>query len=508
MTNKIADFCRIAAEKKNIAELKALVKGDPELAVIYPESIHECEDSILFLLNTSQGKRLIVLGGNSPVFKDSHGVEHLLEKVKFKECRLTHENSRVIRKYFPFTNPRSLADTAQTMGFGDRLGLASPGQIRLIKDTKVKPVLAQQSMRELNLTGRTYPGVLADVVWAVFQEDYQGGYGADGDHLKTLADIQMALHSGMTMITLDCSDYIHNFKQEELSLVDQLYAEIPAEKRQALETRFLGKSFQVGGLNLAFSPESLRLNGVIYQKAIDFAVKVYKELIQPAGRIDFEVSIDETLTPTDPLSHFFVAYQLIEAGVKINSLAPRFCGEFQKGIDYRGDIKQFETEYQAHEIIARHFGYKLSIHSGSDKFSVFPIIGRLSERFHVKTAGTNWLEAVRVIIRKNPGLYREMHAFALKHLDEAKKYYHITADPARIPSLESLSDDQLPELMNQDDARQVIHITYGLILQAKDDDGKLHFKERIYDCLNQNEDLYAEFLGAHLGKHLRELGAN
>ncbi|HEX3046227.1 MAG TPA: tagaturonate epimerase family protein [Bacillota bacterium] len=506
MTNKIADFCRVAAEKKNITELKALVKNDPELAVIYPESIHESGGAILFLLKTSHGKRLIVLGGNTLIFKACHGVEHLLEKITFKECRLTHENSLVIRKYFPFTNPQSLAEADLTMGFGDRLGLASPGQIRLIRDTKVKPVLAQQSMRELNLTGRTYPGVLADVVWAVFQEDYQNGYGADGDHLKTMDDIQMALGVGMTMITLDCSDYIHNLKNEELSQIDKLYAELPSEKRQALETRFLGKSIQVGALTLAFSTESLRLNGVIYQKAIDYAIKVFQELIKPAGRVDFEVSIDETLTPTDPLSHFFVALQLIEAGVKINSLAPRFCGEFQKGIDYRGDVKQFEAEYQAHEAIARHFGYKLSIHSGSDKFTVFPIIGRLSERFHVKTAGTNWLEAVRVIIRQDPKLYREMHAFALKHLDEAKKYYHISADPSRIPSLDSLSDDQLPELMNQDDARQVIHITYGLILQAKDEDGKNYLKERIYDCLNQNEDLYAECLEKHLGKHLQKLG--
>ncbi|MCL6589265.1 MAG: tagaturonate epimerase family protein [Firmicutes bacterium] len=489
-------------------ELQAMVKNDPELLAVYPDSIHECGGAVLFLLKTSAGKRLIVVGRNSPVYKACHGVEHLLEKDSFKECRLTQENSRVIRKYFSFTNPQSLADSDRTIGFGDRLGLASPGQIRLIKGAKVKPVLAQQSMRELNLTGRTYAGVLADVVWAVFQEDYQGGYGADGDHLKTPDSIQMALHSGMTMITLDCSDYIHNLKDEELPLIGQLYGEFPIEKREALETRFLGQSFQAGGLNLTFSVESLQLNAVVYQKAIDYAVKVYHELIQPAGRVDFEVSIDETLTPTDPLSHFFVACQLIEAGVKINSLAPRFCGEFQKGIDYRGDVKQFETEYLAHETIARHFGYKLSIHSGSDKFSVFPIIGRLSGRFHLKTAGTNWLEAVRVIIRQNPALYREMHAFAIKHLDEAKKYYHISADPGRIPPLESLADVQLPELMNQDDTRQVLHITYGLILQAKDQDGKYLFKERIYDCLHQNEELYAEFLGAHLGKHLRELGIN
>ena len=121
---------------------------------------------------------------------------------------------------------------------------------------------------------------------------------------------------------------------------------------------------------------------------------------------------------------------------------------------------------------AEHFGYKLSIHSGSDKFAVFPIIGRETKgRVHVKTAGTNWLEAVKVIIIADPGLYREMHQFALESLAEAKKYYHIKGDPAKIADLKSLSDEQLKDLMRQDDARQVIHITYGLILQAKDAQG-------------------------------------
>jgi hypothetical protein len=81
-------------------------------------------------------------------------------------------------------------------------GLSTPGHLRLIKGFKVRPVLAQQSIRELNLTGRNYPEVLADVVWAVFQEDYQVGFGADGDHLKTFEDIKMALNCGFTLLRI------------------------------------------------------------------------------------------------------------------------------------------------------------------------------------------------------------------------------------------------------------------------------------------------------------------
>jgi hypothetical protein len=207
------------------------------------------------------------------------------------------------------------------------------------------------------------------------------------------------------------------------------------------------------------------------------------------------------------LAHFFVSLQLREAGVDLYSVAPRFCGEFQKGIDYIGNLGQFRRELKAHQGIASHFGYKLSVHSGSDKFSVFPSIGEETKgHVHVKTAGTNWLEAVRVIIHRDPGLYRELHMFALDHLAEARRYYHVTLDISRIPDVLTLRDDELDGLMSQDDARQLIHITYGLILQEKDESGAYRFRDRIYRCLYENETLYSEFLREHIGNHLKALG--
>ena len=108
-------------------------------------------------------------------------------------------------------------------------------------------------------------------------------------------------------------------------------------------------------------------------KHLTYMVHVYDAYISKADReIDYEISIDETETVTSPLRTFFVANELTLAGVEVTSLAPRFCGEFQKGIDYIGDVEQFERELREHALIAEHFGYKLSIHSGSDKFKVFP----------------------------------------------------------------------------------------------------------------------------------------
>lgn len=157
--------------------------------------------------------------------------------------------------------------------------------------------------------------------------------------------------------------------------------------------------------------------------------------------------------------------------------------------------------------IAQNFGYKISVHSGSDKFSVFPIIGeKTGGRYHLKTAGTNWLEAVRVITVKDPALYRRMHKFALQKLDEAKKYYHISANPANIPDIEKLKDQELPSLMDKEDSRQVLHITYGLILLAKNPDGSTMFRDEIYSVLNKNENAYYDALQKHIGKHLTQLG--
>src|SRR5699024_6234715 len=151
--------------------------------------------------------------------------------------------------------------------------------------------------------------------------------------------------------------------------------------------------------------------------------------------------------------------------------------------------------------------YKLSIHSGSDKFAVFPIIAKYTKGvLHVKTAGTNWLEAIRVIADTNPDLYRRMHVFALENFEEALKYYHVTPDLDGINPLDSVADDKLSEYMNDDAARQLFHVTYGLILTAKDSDGKDVFRDEFFQTLDEHEDEYRAALVKHIGRHVDTLG--
>ena len=123
------------------------------------------------------------------------------------------------------------------------------------------------------------------------------------------------------------------------------------------------------GVTLTFDAPSLRRMSLVYGEMIDYAAEIYFELFAPGKYdADFEISIDETTTPTSPLEHFFVANELRVRGVRFATLAPRFVGEFQKGVDYIGNLDELQKQMRVHAAIARHFGYKLSLHSGSDKF--------------------------------------------------------------------------------------------------------------------------------------------
>jgi hypothetical protein len=240
---------------------------------------------------------------------------------------------------------------------------------------------------------------------------------------------------------------------------------------------------------------------LIYNGAIDHARKLYLAGLRTHRHFDFELSIDETDTPTLPQAHVFIAMEMAARGVELSTLAPRFEGEFQKGIDYIGDRKNFDATFRTHAAIARYFGYRLSVHSGSDKFTVFPSIGKTTNhRFHLKTAGTNWLQALLVISMKNPSLFRKLYQAAQRLFPVAREYYHITPNIDNLPDLATLMDSQLPVVFQNTDARQVMHVTYGEMLRDR------QLREKIYRSLDENIESYWESLVDHIGKHLKYLG--
>ena len=479
--------------------------------LIYASSVQKSGDDLLALIKLKSEVSLAVLGKNKGGFK---GTKKGGKDLAILFCPLNHKNAERLRRILPYTAPSPLADIDVTVGVGDRLGIASAGHVRLFKkldDEAVKlgsftfaPVLAQQSVREITLCDRTYEDVLDCASWAVFQENFKKPWGADGDHLKTADWVKKTLKLGFTMITADVSDYIRGeyVSLEEREILSLYEKRLDEKHRDRMEGSYLALSLKLdSGEVITISRAELARIALIYTDALDYAYKLYQIGVKTGKPFDFELSIDETETPTMAQAHVFIAMEMKERGVTISSLAPRFVGEFQKGIDYIGDKREFDEAFRTHAAIARNFGYRISIHSGSDKFMVFPTVGKqTNNRFHLKTAGTNWLQALLVISRTEPAFFRKIYDTALKVFPAARKYYHITPNLDNLPDLAALMDNQLPVVFENIDARQVLHVTYGEMLRDPD------LKRQIYDVLAQHIEEYWDSLVEHIGKHLVYLG--
>ncbi|RLG03201.1 MAG: hypothetical protein DRN60_01860, partial [Thaumarchaeota archaeon] len=152
--------------------------------------------------------------------------------------------------------------------------------------------------------------------------------------------------------------------------------------------------------------------------------------------------------------------------------------------------------------------YKLSIHSGSDKFSIYPIIGKWAKgMFHLKTAGTSYLEALRVVARHDPRLFREIIDYSMKCFERDKATYMISTKIESIPDHRMCRDEELEDVfLNRDEGRQLLHVTYGSILTARDSNGRWIFRDKIRKILLENEEEYYQLLQNHFRKHLMALG--
>ncbi|MDY0394082.1 tagaturonate epimerase family protein [Virgibacillus halophilus] len=295
---------------------------------IYEKSLTTSEHTKLLMINDHKAKYLLAAGEGELYDALEGDTVNDLGKV----CPLSHANRLVLNRYFDYTVPRAFGTKAATMGLGDRLGLASPGHIETVRNRRVKPILAQQSIRELTLTNRTMNDMLDAAAFAVFQEGYKDGYGADGDHIKTEEDIKYALGLGVSMLTLDCSDQIQ--KKYESATEEEIrsdYDALDEATKSHYKEAYLNKTCHLDGLEITFDEVTLMKNVLLYGDAITYMAHVYDAYISKLDRdFDFEISIDETETITTPSQHFFVANELKLRHVAVASLAPRFCGEFQK----------------------------------------------------------------------------------------------------------------------------------------------------------------------------------
>jgi tagaturonate epimerase len=409
------------------------------------------------------------------------------------------------------THPVTLG-LKKSFGFGDRLGLATPGHLAAANQSDFAPIFAQQSIREMARTGRTPEEVMEAAQCALDRAGFTRPWGADADHLKTPEDVRRTAAAGFCFFTIDPSEYVRN-EADRMSLAELESAVAQLDSDGVFPDPdwrrfYLGSIFEVSkDRGLKFTPEALFRAAVKYGRSIAHSATMGRHIAEAsAGRpFEIEVSVDETESPTSTLEHLFFGMELKRRGVPVVSLAPRFIGDFEKGIDYRGDLPAFEASLREHVAVAQYCGpYKISIHSGSDKFSIYPAIGRIcGELLHVKTAGTSYLEALRVIARVAPELFAEIIEFCRGRFDTDRQSYHISTTSAQIaglPPYRSAKDE--PVYLDEIPGRQLLHVTFGSVLTQGQDGKGRRFKESILELLEKHADLHMELVARHFSKHL------
>jgi hypothetical protein len=458
---------------------------------VYPRSITQVNGAAFFVMRNAHGKSLATLteapmATGLPVVHTSNAMLDGLN-LQLSILAMDPTTAAWLRQRIDWLRPAPLG-LAKSVGCGDRLGLATPGHVRAVRacQSGIRPIFAQQSIREMTRTQRTPTQVLDDAMWGALQEGWRDGYGADADHLKTFEDVDRCVAAGYTFFTFDPGAQVDN---------DNNPAKFDRLPWEDLETTAADTRVRYGK---QLDPFVLETGFVKYGRAIAHVTGMYRYLKNAMNDRPFEVevSVDETDLPTSADEHTIVATELHRLGVAWVSLAPRFIGRFEKGVDYIGDLQAFEQDCAVHARLARQLGpYKLSIHSGSDKFSIYPIVSRLAgDLVHLKTAGTSYLEALRTVARCDVKLFTAVYQLAHSRYAEDRASYHVSADTSRAPraDLAGVADPQT--ILDQFDARQMLHVCFGSIL------GK--YGVQIKAVLEQNEETHYADLERHFVRHL------
>jgi hypothetical protein len=406
-----------------------------------------------------------------------------------------------------------------TIGVGDRFAHQAKAQLRACMlaaeaGMTVVPVW-NKSNREHSFIGSEPQSVLAAAREAVESLQWTGGWHVDADHIRLDTVDRFLPHSDF--FTIDVADSIGQpasvevvaeFVQRHPELIG--YITIPQ----------LTEALQISG------EEVERIAGK-YLLAVQEAGRIYRHIAERKGEGNFiaEVSMDETDSPQTPPELLVILAALADEKVKAQTIAPKFTGRFNKGVDYVGDLAQFERELNGDLAVIAfaidRYGLpanlKLSVHSGSDKFSLYPIIRRTLPRFdaglHLKTAGTTWLEEL-IGFAESGGealaLTKEIYAEALDHVDELCGPYAsvIDIDQARLPSAKAVSawsgeqfaralrHDQQDTLFNPS-LRQLLHVAFKLAAKKGD---------RYLDLLKANEKVVGHHVTLNLfERHLKPL---
>jgi hypothetical protein len=377
-----------------------------------------------------------------------------------------------------------------SIGVGDRFACQAKAQLRACilaaeRGAEVVPVW-NKSNREHLIVGSEPASVRAAADAAVKGLGWAKPYHVDADHIRL--DTVDRFIGPSDFFTIDVADSIG--RPPEPAAIGA-FADRHADLTGWVVLRGTGDRVAVTRADLE------RVAGK-YLKAVQDAGAIYRKIVAAKGAGTFitEVSMDETDTPQTPPELLLILAALADEGVPVQTIAPKFTGRFNKGVDYVGDLTQFEKEFRQDLAVIRFavekFGLpknlKLSVHSGSDKFSLYPVIRRAVREFdaglHLKTAGTTWLEEVIGLAEaggEGLGLAKEIYTKALKKCDELCGPYAavIDIDPAKLPTAEAVkgwSSEQFVSALRHDPAnpafnphlRQLVHVGYKVAAQMGD----------------------------------------
>ena len=406
-----------------------------------------------------------------------------------------------------------------TFGMGDRFARQGRAQLRAVVQAReagieVYPVW-NKSNREHTIIHSHPDGVRAEADDAVRALGWSGAYYVDADHigLKTVD----AFVAASDFYTLDVADFTG--KPADAKSIDEFVSDI---------NRY-GGSLTLPGIDapLDLGPTAVRAAAAKFLFAIQEAGRIYRHIAEKKGRDQFvtEVSIDETDTPQNPTELLLILAMIAREGIPAQTVAPKFTGRFNKGVDYVGDLARFEQEFDADLAVLAYavgeFGLpatlKLSVHSGSDKFSLYPVINRLIKKhgcgLHVKTAGTTWLEEVIGLAESGGAglqIAREIYAGAHGRFDELTGPYAtvINVRKEALPAPDTVmgwTSGQYVNALRHDpacpeynaDFRQLIHVGFKVAAELG---------PRYLDALAANEAVVARNVTHNLfARHLQPL---
>jgi hypothetical protein len=332
-----------------------------------------------------------------------------------------------------------------SLGIGDRFNHEGKAQLRAIIKAKkngvdVTPVW-NKSNREHNIVHSEPEGTRIEADEAVRTLEWEDTYCVDADHINLTNVDRFIDHADF--FTLDVAMYIGN---ESPAADVEEFIELCVD---------LGEKVEIPGIAepIIVTEELLKTVAGKYLAAIKEAGKIYRHIVAAKGVGNFvtEVSMDEVETPQTPVDMFFILKMIANERIPAQTIAPKFTGRFNKGVDYVGDAEQFAKEFEQDVLVIDYaiseFGLpedlKLSVHSGSDKFTIYPIMAEIIKKhdkgIHVKTAGTTWLEEViGLAIAGDDGLAvaKEIYTKALARKDELCAPYAdvIDIDESKLPS--------------------------------------------------------------------------